>query len=100
MMLPSEIPDPAMAASQAVSPPPSTLGGGPGGNLPPPCPKHGYQQIPSYLQQQATANSSTYSTAAAALKRAEDHTRPYFKDLPPLPEEGLSTSSGSGGKWV
>lgn len=102
MMLPSEIPDPAMAASQAVSPPPSTLGGGPGGNLPPPCPKHGYQQIPSYLQQQATANSSTYSTAAAALKRAEDHTRPYFKDLPTLTEEDLSTSSGggSGGKWV
>ena len=34
--------------------------------------------------------------------RAEDQTRPYFKDLPTLTEEDLSTSSGSGGggKWV
>ena len=37
--------------------------------MPPPCPKHGYKQMPIYLQQQATANSSMYSTAAAALKR-------------------------------
>ena len=55
----------------AASPPGSTAGGGGAGSaLPPPCPTHGYMpQMPQYMMQQATANSSTYSTAAAALKR-------------------------------
>jgi len=53
-----------------------------------PCPKHGYK-VPMFIQKQAVANACKYSTAAAAMKRGEDSSRPYFEDLPPLSEEIL-----------
>jgi len=43
------------------------------------------------LKQQMSTSSSSYCTAAAALKRAEDQTRPRFKDMPgildPIPTD-------------
>merc|ERR1719189_668716 len=43
------------------------------------------------LKQQVSTSSSSYCAAAAALKRAEDQSRPKFKDMPgilePIPND-------------
>lgn len=64
-----------------MHPSPDSINSGPtyqpSGSMPPPCPKHGYQ-LPMHMQQKATATSSLYSTAAAALKRYSGQSKKNF----------------------